>query len=944
MLLQKSLSRRLNLLACSLLMCSLLVRERCANASPADERTPAIVELRAKPRRTSPALAATLLDGVLADTVGAGRARFRYEHAMVGFAAPLSDAEIADLRAHPLVLRVVKDASCSFVGSSAEPPTGPNNPVPWALRRVSDPNGLAPDFDPCGATGKGVTVVLIDSGIALEHTEFAGRIVTAMSFSGVEGGRDTVGHGTHVAGCAAGASVGVAPGASIMALGTSSESGQFQLSAALAAINWIAKPGNVPLPAVVNCSFGSNIDPEELPTWRLAEAALAELQFRGFVTVVSAGNDSWPSSWKYPAASAFALNVGSTDVDDQPSLFSNHGPLVSLWAPGTTILSADWKRPQGGLKFMSGTSQSAPIVSGVAALHLERHPPTADELRSPVNIATRARLALVASAARGELHDVVDPVRAIVGGHGVLAGAANRVVQACDAPAPLICTDAGSWNGQSRSIVLGDGITPIDASFRCVRNVRHPSGPVHVTVNACSPWIDARGSGSSRAVVRITDAASGALLWDSDSFFFGEPGDQLALRMISSSSAAGVDIAWESTVASGPVGFGYALTATYGSTGGGQATCSGDLDGSGSVDGTDLAIVLGAWGQCDTSAGACIADLNLDGEVDGTDLGALVEAWGPCTATDYPGMMRDCDGNLVLRIWQGDSTADFGSPVPDGRRIWPFPLNQSGLSSSVNLACAELNWDLDAGGRFPMIIESDLRAAACASGTGQCVQTDRLACLQAQGFFLGLGHECGQEPVAPTSVLAGCPSGALTLGFPIAGLGSDFNGIASDAIMIRQPVPQGLRSISRLSLLGSARANVQSKAQDGPAAGREFYPGTSAARIIVWFRDGGAPSVIDRPALMRVIPAQVLPGQSVHEFVMDGVLAPSDREVLSVAVLVKPDGADCLSTLTIFTQAGKAVQADDVGACDFSPDGGATWLPAVLDGGARFQSAMCIVP
>jgi len=51
-----------------------------------------------------------------------------------------------------------------------------------------------------------------------------------------------------------------------------------------------------------------------------------------------------------------------------------------------------------------------------------------------------------------------------------------------------------------------------------------------------------------------------------------------------------------------------------------------DLNGDGAVDGTDLAIVLGSWGPCDTD---CIADLNCDDAVDGTDLAQLLGAWAP---------------------------------------------------------------------------------------------------------------------------------------------------------------------------------------------------------------------------------------------------------------------------------------------------------------------------
>jgi hypothetical protein len=54
-----------------------------------------------------------------------------------------------------------------------------------------------------------------------------------------------------------------------------------------------------------------------------------------------------------------------------------------------------------------------------------------------------------------------------------------------------------------------------------------------------------------------------------------------------------------------------------------EANCPGDANGDGSVDGSDLAIVLGAWG---TAGG----DLNEDGQTDGSDLAIVLGAWGQC--------------------------------------------------------------------------------------------------------------------------------------------------------------------------------------------------------------------------------------------------------------------------------------------------------------------------
>ena len=64
-----------------------------------------------------------------------------------------------------------------------------------------------------------------------------------------------------------------------------------------------------------------------------------------------------------------------------------------------------------------------------------------------------------------------------------------------------------------------------------------------------------------------------------------------------------------------------------------MVSCDGDIDLDGDVDGADLSLLLGGWGDCsldDMSADLCAADLNGDGTVDATDLTILLGAWGVC--------------------------------------------------------------------------------------------------------------------------------------------------------------------------------------------------------------------------------------------------------------------------------------------------------------------------
>lgn len=126
----------------------------------------------------------------------------------------------------------------------------------------------APDAWARGWTGKGSTIAILDTGIDLDHPEFAGRIVDTKCFSNgcVEnGGRETIqdgnGHGTHVAGIAAAAldgvgTTGVAPDAKLLIGKLATASGIYDMTKLPAALTWAANSGAV----VANISANYNID------------------------------------------------------------------------------------------------------------------------------------------------------------------------------------------------------------------------------------------------------------------------------------------------------------------------------------------------------------------------------------------------------------------------------------------------------------------------------------------------------------------------------------------------------------------------------------------------------------------------------------------------------------------------------------------------------------
>ena len=904
-----------------------------------------LVQLRAKPRRTAPAVAEQMIDRVLAETIGGARVKFRYQYAVVGFAASMTAAQAEQLRNHPLVARVEPDMEGALDGAGSTSPNDPNSPDPWGLRRITQADGLAPTYEPCGADGSGVTMVIVDSGIVPEHQEFAGRIRYVGNFyagAGSNGGRDLYGHGTHVAGCAAGATTGVAPGADIVSLAIAGPTGKISNATVVAALNWVAMPGNVRLPAVVNMSLGG--PHVGMQNW-VPEAAINTLALAGIPVIVSAGNDAYPATWNYPSASAFALCVGATDIDDRPAVFSNYGPSVGIWAPGVGILAPDWLRAPAGLKRLSGTSMASPIVAGAAALYLQRHPPSAAE--PPINVTTRTYLALMAAAARGKLTDQSDPGKVAPGGHGTLAGSANRLLQVCDgASGPISCGTDEPWSDRVNSLILGDGITPIDASLTCVRNVRHPSAPVSVTVNAVSVGIgvDEAGRIVAKARVKIVDAATQNILWNSDRAI-GEDGQEpfetLATRTVRATSVAGVNVVWQPVATAGAVGYGYAMTATVG---GGS---TGDLDGNGAVDGPDLAMLLAGWGPCPPAPTACIPDLTGDGAVDGRDLATLLAAWGPCKPVPQPGYVKDCNGNAVLRNYLGDSFRD--GPGTAVRPMRPDPIGAPNFIYPVVLDCAGLGWDSDAG-TDAVVTDEDTRPGACTLPDDSCVSAGRAQCRQAGGYFWGRGVRCEDVPgLASLATLVGCRQGDEAYGLPISSLSPDVLNPSEN--ILRQPVAPGITSISMIEMVGSPynRAESTSIKVNGwttaPKTQRPMPAVGLPVRVTVEFRDGGAPLVVDRMAYSQPYgPDGDLAGlgANLRSITVVGILPASNREVLSVAVQAMPEGADCTSTMRTIHWFGRDLAATQPGiGAEYSPDCGVTWLPVALDG-VRFQASLCI--
>jgi serine protease AprX len=278
----------------------------------------------------------------------------------------------------------------------------PDPVVSASVQRIAGGSGLA---GIAGHDGTGIDVALVDSGVVRVGSLAApGRVVNGPDFSSEAGDRDlrnldAFGHGTHVAGLIAGHDAitgfaGVAPGARLVSLKVSGADGETSLARVLGALDWIRRNHDAPGYAirVVNLSLG--VDGRDYRADALAWAA-EQLWEEGIVVVAAAGNQGAAArSLDMPAGDPFVIAAGATDTkgtasaaDDRVADFSSRSDsrppdlvapgtaMVSLRVPGST-LDEEYPNARVGAGFFrgSGTSQSAAVVSGLAARLLSARP------------------------------------------------------------------------------------------------------------------------------------------------------------------------------------------------------------------------------------------------------------------------------------------------------------------------------------------------------------------------------------------------------------------------------------------------------------------------------------------------------------------------------------------------------------------------------------------
>jgi cerevisin len=254
---------------------------------------------------------------------------------------------------------------------------------PWGLQRISSAAGASGDptgqdftysFDDA-KLGAGVDIYVVDTGVRTSHAVFTGRATQGFTATGsfVDGD----GHGTHCAGTAGGAKFGVAQGANIIEVKVLGDDGSGASSDTIAGMDWVidnhkkrrTQPGFVG--SIMSMSWGLQ------GTARAVDEIIAGAISEKIHVSVAAGNDGVDACGSTPAhlggANSDVVTVGSVNIDNKISSFSNIGKCVDIYGPGEQIVSS-WSTGDNVINFLSGTSMATPHNSGVMAVLMAQDP------------------------------------------------------------------------------------------------------------------------------------------------------------------------------------------------------------------------------------------------------------------------------------------------------------------------------------------------------------------------------------------------------------------------------------------------------------------------------------------------------------------------------------------------------------------------------------------
>lgn len=285
-----------------------------------------------------------------------------YGSTLHGFSVMLPPGQLKKLENDPSVRYVEEDQVGILISPAKGRPGGgggggttqPSQSTPWGISRVGG-----------SGDGTGKTAWIIDTGIDFTHPDLNVDKSRSADFTGSRNGAlDENGHGTHVAGTIAAIDntigvVGVAAGATVVAVRVLDRRGSGSYSGVIAGVDYVASNGKAG--DVANMSLGG-------PVSQALDDAVVAAAATGVKFAIAAGNDGANANNSSPARAngANIYTVSAMDSNDNWASFSNYGnPPVDFCAPGVSILSL-WK--DGGYNTISGTSMATPHLAGVLLL------------------------------------------------------------------------------------------------------------------------------------------------------------------------------------------------------------------------------------------------------------------------------------------------------------------------------------------------------------------------------------------------------------------------------------------------------------------------------------------------------------------------------------------------------------------------------------------------
>lgn len=286
------------------------------------------------------------------------------------------------------------ERSVYAIGTPAAPA---DEATTWGLR--------ATRTDRSAATGAGIRVAVLDTGLDLGHPDFKGRDIVTGSFVEGQDVQDGHGHGTHVIGTScgprqaeSGPGYGIAFEASIYAGKVLGDDGSGSDSGILSGISWAISHGC----SVVSMSLGAATTPGQ-PFSEAFERVAQRAMARGTLIIAAAGNESQRSAGViapvgHPANCPSIMAVGAIDSQEAIADFSSATVdqigQVDIVGPGVDVYSS-WPGEER-YRELSGTSMATPHVAGVAALLAQQTPERAWGLWARLNQSAR-RLPLAAT-------------------------------------------------------------------------------------------------------------------------------------------------------------------------------------------------------------------------------------------------------------------------------------------------------------------------------------------------------------------------------------------------------------------------------------------------------------------------------------------------------------------------------------------------------------------